>query len=69
MDIHRHDKQLINEYRTALSDIDESVLKNQLHQVFAPDSDIQLTFPLEVLDGANNLVETATGGYPRSITS
>ncbi len=51
MDIHRHNKQLINKFRTALYDIDASVLKDQLHQVFAPDCEIYLTFPFEDLTG------------------
>jgi len=59
MDIHRHNKQLINEFRSALYDIDAPVLKDQLHQVFAPDCDIHLAFPFEDLDGPKGLFECA----------
>ncbi len=59
MDIHRHNKELINEFKTALYDIDASVLKDQLQQVFAPDSDIHLAFPFEDLNEPNGLFEGA----------
>jgi len=55
MDIHRHNKELINEFKTALYDIDASVLKDQLQQVFAPDCDIHLAFPFEDLNEPNVL--------------
>ncbi len=59
MDINRHNKKLINKFRAALYDIDALVLKDQLHQVFAPDCDIHLAFPFEDLDGPNGLYEGA----------
>jgi len=55
MDIHRHNKKLINKFRAALYDIDASVLKDQLQQVFAPDSDIHLAFPFEDFNEPNGL--------------
>ena len=57
MNIHRHNKQLINKFRAALYDSDASLLKNQLKEVFASDSAIQLAFPFEYLDGPDTLFD------------
>ena len=59
IDIHQQNKQLIGIFRAALYDCGASVLKDQLHQVFAPDCDIHLAFPFEDLDGPDGLFEGA----------
>ena len=59
INVHCHNKQLIGRFRTALYDCDEAVLKDQLHEVFAPDCDIHLASPFEDLDGPNGLFEQA----------
>lgn len=55
----QQNKQLIGKFRAALYDCDEAVLKDQLHEVFAPDCEIHLAFPFEDLDGPDGLFEQA----------
>jgi len=57
--IHNQNKQLINQLRAALYDIEPDKLLEQLNAVFAPDAKIQLCFPFETLDGPQALYETA----------
>ncbi len=57
MDINRHNKQLISVFRAALYDCDETALKSQLREVFAPDCEIHLAFPFEDSVGPNGLFE------------
>jgi predicted ester cyclase len=57
IDIHRHNKQLINKFRAALYDCDASVLKDQLYEVFTPDCEIHMAFPFEYLDGSDTLFD------------
>jgi hypothetical protein len=59
IDIHQHNKRLIGKFRAALYDCDEVVLKEQLHEVFAPDCEVHLAFPFEDLAGPDALFEQA----------
>jgi hypothetical protein len=59
IDIHQHNKRLIGKFRAALYDCDEVVLKEQLHEVFAPDCEVHLAFPFEDLAGPDVLFEQA----------
>ena len=58
-DIHQHNKQLVGKLRSALYDIDEAALQDELRGVFAPDAEIHLAFPFEDLDGPDGLYEQA----------
>ncbi len=59
LDTHQHNKQLIDKFRAALYHCDAAVLKNRLHEVFAPDCEIHLAYPFEDLAGPNGLFEQA----------
>ena len=59
IDIHQQNKQLIGKFRAALYDSDASLLRDQLNEVFAPDSIIRLAFPFEDLNGSDGLFEGA----------
>lgn len=58
-DIHQSNKQLIVKLRAALYDCENKQLKQTLHDVFAADSKIHLSFPFEDLDGPSELYEKA----------
>jgi predicted ester cyclase len=57
MDIHNKNKQTIGKLRSALYDCDVTRLKSQLHEVFAAECDIHLTFPFEDIAGPDELFE------------
>ncbi|PJF41557.1 MAG: polyketide cyclase [Chloroflexi bacterium] len=59
VDIHQHNKERIGVFRSALYDCDATMLKQQLHEVFAPKCEIHLAFPFEDLDGPDALFEQA----------
>ena len=59
MDIHQKNKQLIEKFRAAMYDVDESMLPSQLREVFAPDCVVHLAFPFEDLAGPDGLFEEA----------
>ncbi len=58
MNIHQRNKQLVGRYRKALYDCSEGALKVELEQLFAPDSQIHLSYPFEDLDGPGELYQT-----------
>ncbi|KAA3662766.1 MAG: polyketide cyclase [Chloroflexi bacterium] len=57
--IHSKNKNLIGRFRSALYDCDETKLREQLREVFAPDCEVHLAFPFEDLDGPDGLFEGA----------
>ena len=56
-DIHQQSKQHIGKFRAALYDCDPATLKDQLHEIFAPDCEIHLATPFEDLTGPDALLE------------
>ena len=63
---YQQDKQLIANFRAALYDCNAVTLRGQLRQVFAPDCAVQLSAPLENLDGPDGLLEQ---GYRPLLTA
>ena len=61
-DIHAKNKELIGRFRSALYDCDETQLRGQLREIFAPDAVIHLAFPFEDLDGPDGLFDGAYRG-------
>lgn len=59
MSVHEENKRLINELRAALYDLKAHELEQTLRDVFTPDADIHLAFPLEDLSGPEALFEQA----------
>ena len=57
--IHNHNKALIGRFRRALYDCDQSKLRAQLNELFAPDCLVQIANPLETLPGVAGLRELA----------
>lgn len=59
MNIHNHNKRLLQPLRAALYDLDPTRLADQLAAIFAPDCAIHLAYPFEDLNGPTALLETA----------
>jgi len=59
IDVHSRNKQIVGKFRVALYDCDETTLRDQLQEVFAPNCGIHLAFPFEDLDGPKALFKEA----------
>ncbi len=55
--VHTQNKAFIGKFRAALYDCDPALLHDQLREVFAPNCQIHLAFPLEDVDGPDALYE------------
>ncbi|WP_116473010.1 ester cyclase [Zobellella maritima] len=57
LDIHCHNKTIINRFRAALYDCDPGTLREQLHELFASDCKVQLAHPLGEVTGPDGLYQ------------
>lgn len=59
MDIHAKNKTLLQPLRRALYDYEPDNVKAKLHKVFSADAIVQLAYPFETLNGAEDFYQSA----------
>ena len=70
-DIHTSNKKIIKKFRSELANFTEKGVRNALHELLLPDTDIHMPFPFGDLVGPNDLFDICllyTSPSPRDAT-